>query len=411
MEIREATIESLDFFGNGITHIDGKVCFIKNTLPGEKVNFSIEENRKNYSKGVLHGLIKNSPHRIQPKCIYFEKCGGCDFQHIPYEYELNIKKNHIKESLKRIGNINIDNDFDIIESPIEYYYRNNVTFHIENGLAGFYEKKSHKNIIISSCCITNERINKAISIINSLRLDKVKEINIRIDNNENLIVIIRGNCKQDFNKIIKETIIDGIILIDNKKETVFGLNKLTYNVGNVKLNLPYDSFFQINTDAAEQMMIQIKKILSGIFYHNIIDLYCGVGTVGQSIANNNDKIYGIEIVKNAVKYANKNAVKNCLNGYYVSGRTENLIKGFLKGKRKDDLIIIDPPRQGLQGETVNILKEHNSKYILYISCNPGTLSRDLNVLKDRYNLVYLRAFDLFPRTANVETVVLLENKH
>lgn len=403
-----AKIESLDFFGNGICHYEGKCCFIKNALPHEEVYFELTEEKKKYAKGEVTEIYQPSFFRRAPACFHYGECGGCDFQHVAYEKEAEAKEKHVFRMLTQIGGCE-DFQFLPLERPEKSYnYRNNVTFHMKEGKTCLYRQKTHDHIMVDHCDLLEPQLNTALRIINSLNLTDATSVVLRCDNQYHLIAVIYGNCKNDFSAILKQyPIFTGIILINEKGKKVFGDENLIFSFDGMKFTVSYQSFFQVNTEAALNMLRYCVTLLILRSHKNILDLYCGVGSIGQYLSGNKN-VYGIEIVKEAVALAKKNMEKNGLKGKYVCGKTEQKLKSLLKEVPQCDLVVLDPPRQGLQKDTAEVVANYGADTILYISCDPASLSRDLKVLQKNYKLISAKPFDLFPRTAHIETVCHLQ---
>lgn len=404
--------ESLDFFGNGILHMDGKCCFIKNALPTEEIRFELTEEKKRFAKGHSIEICRRSPHRVAPFCPYYGSCGGCDYQHADYSLEKTAKENHVLRSLKQIGGIR---DFNILpmETPEKLYgYRNHATFHMKDGKTCFYRESTHDHIEIDRCELLEPKLNEAMAQINAMTLKDATSVVLRCDNTGHLIAAIYGTKVKDFSSFVGENkLFSGIIVINEQETRVFGEEMLCFNLDGLRFRVTFRSFFQIHTEAALNMLRYCRILLEGEQNNNLLDLYCGVGSIGQYLASENTRVYGIEIVKDAVKIAKENAKNNEIESKYIIGKTEDHLKNLLRKIPKADTVILDPPRQGLQKNTAEILNDYGADRILYISCDPASLSRDLKELSKNYRVLSAKPFNFFPRTAHVETVVLLSRVH
>lgn len=400
--------ESLDFFGNGILHMDGKCCFIKNALPTEEIRFELTEEKRKFAKGYSIEICRRSPHRITPSCPSYGFCGGCDFQHVEYSQERIAKENHVFRTLKQIGGIR-DLPFLSLETPEKIYgYRNNATFHMKDGKTCFYRENTHEHIEITHCDLLEPKLNEALCQINAMSLKDATSVVLRCDNTGHLIAVIYGTKIKDFSTFVGENkLFSGMIIVNEQGTRVFGDEKLCFDLDGLRFHATFRSFFQIHTEAALNMLRYCRILLEGEHCENLLDLYCGVGSIGQYLASANTRVYGIEVVKDAVKIARENAKNNGIEGKYIIGKTEDHLRNLLKKIPKADTVILDPPRQGLQKNTAGILNAYGAKRILYISCDPASLSRDLKELSSNYRVISTKPFDLFPRTAHVETVVML----
>lgn len=403
--------ESLDFFGNGIIHKDGKCCFIKNALPHEEICYELTEEKRKYAKGSSVEIFRKSPHRVAPACLYYGACGGCDFQHTDYVPEAAAKESHVRRVLQKIGGAQ-DFKFYPLEVPEGIYgYRNNVTFHMRDGKTCFYRENTHDHIEISYCYLLEPKLNKALKEINAMALKDATSVVLRCDNTDHLIAVIYDTKIKDFSSFVGEDkLFTGIITINEQGTRTFGDDMLRFHFDGMNFKVSYRSFFQINTYAALNMLRYCAFQLIGCKHQNLLDLYCGVGSIGQYLASVNTTVYGIEIVKDAVKLAKENAEANQIQAKYIIGKTEDHLKNLLKKIPRADTVILDPPRQGLQRDTAKVLADYKADTILYISCDPASLSRDLKMLSETYQLISAKPFDLFPRTAHCETVCLLKRK-
>ena len=387
-------IEKYDNQGRGIGYLNKKIVFVPNTVIGETVEIEIVEEKDKYIVGKVINVISPSTIRIKSKCPYYDRCGGCEFMHLSMDEELRIKTNILNDLLKR-NNIDVPK-INVIQSNNKYNYRNKVTLKIVNNEFGYYNSGTHNFTKIDYCYLAKDSIN---NIIKSYNLFKVSsgEITIRSNYNDEILIKITSNEKVDVDieKLINDNKIVGIIVND---KVIYGENDYIEKVNNYLFKVNINSFFQVNLNILEK----IEKILHAKKYHNVVDLYCGVGTLGMFV--NKDKLYGIEIVKDAVINASVNAKINKQNNMYMLGDSSKISKI----DSDIDCIIIDPPRSGLTEREINYFKRLNPQKIIYVSCDPITFARDLNILKNDYEIKEITPFDLFPQTYHVECVCLLK---
>ena len=392
-------IERLDHFGKGIAKIDNVITFVPFTLPNEDVEIEIINRKKKFNEANCLKINKKSDIRIEHFCPYFMTCGGCNIQHMSYEDTLNFKQNKVCNILEK--NKILFPEIKIHPTLKNQYYRNKITLKIINNKIGYYESESHNILEIDKCLIAKECINNVIIDLKKIMLED-GEITIRTNHNDEILISAKGNYnfnRQDFSKDLK---IVGIVI---NHKTIFGENYLITNINNIIFKYSYDSFFQINNEVAGYIFNYIKTNVKG---GTILDLYCGVGTLSIMASFNAKKVYGVEIVPNAIKNALINSKMNHRNNlYFVLGDVANVIN---KIKDKFDLIIVDPPRKGLDKATLNYLMDSNSKEIIYVSCDPVTLSRDLQILCTKYLVKEINLFDMFPYTYHVECVSVLHRK-
>ena len=387
-------INSFDHEGRGIGKYNNKVVFVPNAIPGEIVEIEIIKDKKTFSEGKIISYIKKSPKRIEASCPFYNKCGGCSFEHISIDDEKKVKTNNVINIIKKYANLDVLPIF--IDSDKEYNYRNKIELKIENGNWGYYNSLSHNFVKINKCLIAKDSINRIIenknyfdikngSII--IRCNYIDEIIIKIDTSDKYNI--------DIDNLIKNNKIVGII-VNNK--LIYGEDYYIEKVGKYLFKVNINSFFQINLN----ILSKVFDLISKDKYKTVVDLYCGVGTLG--IALNKDKLYGIEIVPEAITDAIKNSEINKQNNLYMLGDSSKISKI----EDKIDCIIVDPPRSGLNNKTINNILKFNSKSIIYMSCNPMTLARDLNILKEKYLVKKIYILNMFPKTKHVECVCFLE---
>lgn len=393
-------IESLDHLGRGITKIDNKITFVKNALPGEIVELKIENEKKNYIEAYVDKYIKKSDDRICPKCKYYNDCGGCNIMHLNYNKQLEFKQSKIENIINKYlgSNIKINK---IVPSDLEYEYRNKVTFQINNGI-GFFENESNKLIEIDNCIISNKLINNSITYLKKLNLKNINKIICRVADNK-LMIIVDTNDKNLDTSMLEE-ISDSIYLkLDDNYINVYGSKYIYESIDNYTYAISPDSFFQINITTCKKLYNRIKENVGK--GKNILDLYCGTGSIGIFVSDDNNVI-GIEKNKFAILDANKNKKINNLNNInFICGDSGKELK---KLNFKPDIVIVDPPRSGLNSETINNILNINPKEIVYVSCDPMTLVRDLKILNKYYDIIEITPFDMFPNTHHIESLVYLK---
>ena len=396
----EVTIEKIDNMGRGIAYINNKITFIKNALPEEIVDVTITKENKKYQEGEVTKYLKVSPKRIEPICPYFNICGGCDLLNMSYEDTLNFKKEKLESILSKYANISTN--IEIIPSDNTLNYRNKITLKIINKKIGYYETSTHKLVEVDKCLLAEKAI---LDLIPDLKYFNIKngEITIRANYNNELLIWVKTKDKINPNiSYLKEHHkIAGIIYND---KLINGDTKFIEIINHLLFNVSYDSFFQINRNICSKLFDEIKKETKNS--KTILDLYCGVGTLG--IAANVEKAYGIEIVKNAVLNAISNSKINKRNNiYYMLGDVSTVLP---KIKDNIDTIIVDPPRAGLDDKTKNTIIEFKPNKIIYVSCDPMTLARDIKELSKYYNLKSIKGLDMFPYTEHCESITVLERR-
>lgn len=386
--------------GLGVTRINNKVTFIPFAIKDEIVDIKIVKENKKYDIGVIEKIINKSSNRKDLICPYYYNCGGCDIMHMNYDYQLKFKKEKVINNLKHISNIEID-DIDIIYDN-EYNYRNHIVLSIYNKNIGFLKRNTNEVINIDRCLISNNIINDKIKEIRTFINKYNVNINkISIKAYDEVLINIESNDFNLIDEFVKYVPCTSLFLND---KLVYGKNYVTISFNNYKFEVSSKSFFQKNTTMAIKLYEYIKE---NINYENILDLYCGVGSIGIYISDKAKRITGIEIIDDAIKNAEKNAIINNVNNInFICGKVENNLDNI----NNIDTIIVDPPRVGLNRKAIDNIIKINPQKIIYVSCNSTTLARDINYLKDRYKIENIKLFDLFPNTNHCESIAVLERK-
>ncbi len=397
----EVEIARMDHEGRGIGYIDGKVTFIKNALPKEVVECEILNEKKNYNIAKVINYKKFSKKRVKPFCPYYEVCGGCNLEHMSYEETMQYKKEKVKNILTK-EKIDFP-EIEIIENPSPTNYRNKLSLKIKEGKIGFYEESTHKLIEIESCPLAIEGINNCLKNIEKLNI-KNGSITIRINYNNEIMLIIKTEDTIKFNREDFENVkIVGVVVND---KTIYGNNFFYERMNGFLFKVSFNAFFQVNPYVTNKMFLKVAEHIENT--NTVLDLYSGVGTLGLIASSKANKVYSIEIVKNAVldNLENKKINKKD-NIYPILGDAE---KTLSKIKDSFDTIMIDPPRKGLDKNTRNVLLNSKAKKLIYISCNPLTLARDLKELASVYEIEKLYILDMFSYTYHVESFCVLNRR-
>ena len=395
-------IEKLDHYGRGITKLDNKTVFVKDALPDEIVEINIIKEKKNYAEANVLKYIQKSNNRIEPKCPYYNSCGGCNIMQIPYEDQLKFKQNKIENIIKKYLNNEVKIN-DIVSSGRIDFYRNKTTFQVQEKI-GFYKENTYDIINIDSCTISDKLINNSIKFLKRLNLKEITKITCRSGLNELMIIIETQNENLDITPL-KEIAHSIYLKTNNKYIHKFGNKNIYEKLENYKFKISPDSFFQVNIDTCLKLYNKVKEYVKN--NKNVIDLYCGTGTIGIFVSENNNVI-GIEMNEYAIKDAIDNKkLNNIKNIDFICGDSGKKLKDL---NFMPDTIIVDPPRNGLNKETIDNILKFDSKEIIYVSCDPMTLMRDLNALNEYYDIKEITPFDMFPNTHHIETIAYLTKK-
>lgn len=396
--MEQVTINKLDNKGRGIGYTSGKIVFVKNALLGEVVTLKNIKEHKKYITADIQNIVKKSELRNIPKCPYYDSCGGCNLMHVGIDYQEEYKEEKVKEILKKYANIKENVKF--IKNNKELYYRNKVTLKVKNGEFGYYNDETHNFINVNNCLLVNNKINEFIKS-NVIKINN-GELVIRVNYQDELLISIKSEENISILKDINKYNVVGVVLND---KIIYGTSFFYDYIGDFKFKVSYNSFFQVNNYMASNIFMILKSNLKG---NNLLDLYCGVGTLGLSLKDNFESIYGIEKIENAIIDAKENAlINNCHNAHFYAGDTYEVLKDI---NVSFDTIIVDPPRSGLNEETRNLIIKLKPDKLCYVSCDPFTLARDLNILNEFYDVEKINALDMFPNTYHVECVSVLHRK-
>lgn len=395
-------IEKLDNEGRGICFVDGKITFVENAIEDEIISIDIVKEKKKFNEARVSEYIKKSDRRVDAICPYYEKCGGCNLMHITYDDQVKFKKKKTLDVLSKFGDVKFD-DIKLNQTK-QFNYRNKITLKV-NGSVGYYNKESYDIVDVENCYIADNKINEILKEIRNLDLKNVFEIVIRKSENTNdLMVVFKSNGKLvfDYNKIDATSI---IWFHDNIYETLKGKDYIIEKLGDLEFVISPDSFFQVNTSGALKLYNKVLEFSKLNKNDNVLDLYCGTGTIGIYLSRYCNSVIGVELNKYAVDDAIKNKKLNRIDNIdFICDDAANV-------KFKDiDLVVVDPPRSGLSREMIYYLLGLNVNRIVYVSCDPVTLSRDLKILKEKYNIENIELVDMFPNTYHCESVVILERK-
>ncbi len=389
------SVKRMDHLGRGIGYNEGKVIFIPKAIPGDVVDIEITNSYKKYDIGKIIEIIEPSNERIDVGCPYYYECGGCHISNLKYFNQVNFKKDKVIDIFKRYLNKEIVPR--VISSEKNFEYRNKITYQVENGKIGLVDINNNF-IEIDKCLLVSDRVNKLLSILKKEDLSKTIKIVIRECDN-GLILSITGDIKID--NLINECL---EIYINGKKK--YSKEEGYLYIGNLKYRVSDKSFFQINTSNICHLYDEVIRYGEFTGNERVVDLYCGVGSISLYISKYVKSVLGIEIVKEAIDDANYNKKINKIdNAIFICSDVAKIIDD----KIECDTLIVDPPRAGLDKHTKSVINNSNIKKVIYVSCDPMTLVRDLKDL-DMYNLEKISIVDMFPQTCHVESVCVLERR-
>ncbi len=427
--------------GRGVVKTGKDLVFVPNLMIGEEADITITSNRKNYSIGEVKNYLSLSKERVTPPCMYYQQCGGCQLQHMTYEHQLEMKQKRVSDALKHIAKLYVPVD-DIIKSTSPFQYRNKIQMAFANTkeglIAGFYQAKTKKVLNINTCLIEHEEGNQVIQTFKTL-LDSyhvkaydpiikkgwIKHAVVKkgIHTNELMLIIISQT--EGFKKeaqiisalIQKHPNIKTIIhqvnpsiykVIGDKDRIIFGDGFIHDTLGEFTFKIRPQSFYQVNPPQAKKLYDLALELAKINKQDKVLDAYSGVGTISLFVAKKAKHVTGVELIEDAVSDANYNATINHIdNVKFVCDDAETFM---VSNQAHFDIVIVDPPRDGLKPSFIEAIKTMKPKKMLYISCEPSSLARDLKQLKTLFNVKKVVPVDMFSQTYHVETVTLLELK-
>ncbi len=434
-DIFEINITGITEDGDGVGRAEGMAVFVPYALMGETVRVVIIKVLKNYAIGKLEKVISPSPERQKAECEYFYKCGGCKFWNVSYKAELDYKRQKVEDSLRRIGGITLDVP-PVLGAESVFDYRNKGQFPVSEAGIGLYAKHSHRVIDVSKCMIQDSETENVLKCIR----EWMKEYNIPPYNEEKnegcvrhiytrsadsgkLVCIVTNGKELPFKDELIEKLtqnipgLSGILQNINSKKTnvvlgkdfktLWGEDFIIDSIGNSRFKISPHSFYQVNKKQTE-VLYGVARDFAQLSGNEIVwDLYCGIGTIGQFMADKAKEIIGIEVVPEAIENAKENKNLNKIqNAKYYCGTAEG-VAPKLKG-HPPDVVILDPPRKGCEESLLKTVAKTKAKKIVYVSCKPSTLARDLKILEGLgYKTKKIQPVDMFPRTTHVECVSLL----
>ena len=367
-------IYDYDHFGRGIGKLNDEVIFVKGALKDEDVDITNVEEHKYFKECEVSKIIKKSPNRVEVVCPYYKKCGGCQLLHMSYQEQLNFKEEKVKNILTKYYKN------DVVVKPIisttQFGYRNKLSLKVKNNKLGLYEEGTNKLVPIDKCLLASDKINELLSELKNKDLKGKNEIILRSSNL-------------------------GEYMVSFLNDEAFMLEK----INDLVFKISAKSFFQVNTEGAVKLYNKILEYLNPTGNEKVLDLYCGTGTISLYISKYVKEVTGIEILEEAINDAKHNKeINNITNVKFVCTSASNLrVEPY-------DIIIVDPPRKGLDQMTIDKILEIKPTKLIYVSCEPMTLARDLKKLDKGYNVVEITPLDMFPNTYHCESICILERR-
>ncbi|MBP1937667.1 23S rRNA (uracil1939-C5)-methyltransferase [Paenibacillus sediminis] len=436
--------------GEGVGRADGYTLFVQGALPGEKVRVKVLKTKKQYGYAKLLELVESSPYRVAPPCPIYDKCGGCQLQHMDYTAQLQWKRQLVVDNLERIGKLQVEDGAEGIvvhptigmDEPWRYRNKAQVPMGIVDGglVGGFYARGSHRIVDMESCLIQHEHnddvVRRVKDIGRRLGITAYDEesgqgllrhvvVKVGFRTGEMMIVLVTNGeripqvdawisaIREEMPKVVSicqniNTKQTNVIFGDTTK-VLWGREVIYDYIGDVKFAISARSFYQVNPVQTELLYSKTVEYAALTGKETVIDAYCGIGTISLFLAQHAKQVYGVEIVPEAIEDAKANAELNGMsNVHFETGASEDVIPRWREEGIVPGVIVVDPPRKGCDPKLLDTILAMQPERVVYVSCNPATLARDLRVLEDGgYRTVEVQPVDMFPHTVHVECVVLM----
>ena len=440
----DVVFEDLTHEGSGVAKVEGYPIFVPFGLPGEKARIKVTKINKGYAFGRLMELLEESTDRVEPPCPIYRQCGGCQLQHLSYEGQLKAKEKMVREIMARIGKLPDVPVHPVLGMTEPWNYRNKAQVPVgemEGGLvAGFYAKRSHEIINMDECLIqvteNDDTVRTVKKICEKYRVRAYDERNHKgllrhimvrhgqVTGEIMVVLVTRTPELPHAREIIKDIIesVPGIksiiqnvnalktnVILGSKTNVLWGAEVIHDYIGDVKFAISPRSFYQVNPTQTKVLYDKTLEYANLSGNETVIDAYCGIGTISLFLAQKAKKVYGVEIVPEAIEDAKKNAELNGItNVDFAVGSAETVIPAWYEEGITADVLVVDPPRKGCDENLLKTIAEMKPKKVVYVSCNPATLARDLMYLEEHgYKTVEVQPVDMFPQTMHVESVAKL----
>ncbi len=444
-EIYETVAEDYTAEGQGVCRIEGCAVFVPNAIYGERYKVRIEKVGKTWAAGKITEVLEKSPHRVNRECDVAKLCGGCDFWHMDYEEECRLKADRVRQCLNRIGGESLE-QVPILSAPTCHGYRNKAQYPVSSQknrvFAGFFRAGTHQVVENERCLILPEETDKVkklvVDHVNHFRISAYDEVTQKgllrhiyvrrgtVSGQVLVCLAVNGRKLPHHEALIEKlkavpgftTLVlavntrPGNAVLGNEFITLYGPGYIEDTLCGLRFRLSPRSFYQVNHHQA-QRLYEAAIEQAGITKKDLVlDLYCGVGTITLAMASAAGKVIGVEVIEQAVEDAKQNAARNGIeNAEFFCGDAGKAALELENRGVIPDVVVVDPPRKGLNNDTVEALGKMSPRRIVYVSCDPATLARDVALLKEKgYKLISAQAADLFPRCAHVESIVCLSRQ-
>ncbi len=429
----EMTIERLAHGGRGVGYVDGMAVFVPRTAPGDRIEVRLVDQRRRYAFGDLVRLLEASPRRVPPPCPLFEHCGGCHLQHLPYTHQLDLKTTQVRDSLTRIGKLPDVPVWPTLGSPAPFAYRNKVVYHYdaESGALGMVARGSRRILDIPHCLITDPRANAVLARIRRVAATQpalhqtLKHVQVQVGQRTGEVlvtVIVAAPLSTSAQQALWHGIDDvasGLwmhvkthdspAVFNGPSTAIAGATAIHERIGDHRFRVEPQAFMQVNSVQMERLYARVRERAQLKSGDVVLDLYSGGGAIALSLAPYCASVYAVELNRQAslvgMEQARLFGIENC---HFRTGKVERILFRYLAEGLRADLAILDPPRAGCEPEALTALAKLRVPRIVYISCSPSTLARDLRLLHDTgYRTLGVEPLDMFPQTYHIECIATL----
>ncbi|BAB04616.1 23S rRNA (uracil(1939)-C(5))-methyltransferase RlmD [Halalkalibacterium halodurans] len=440
------TIKRLGINGEGVGYFKRHVVFVPGALPGEEVVVEVTDVKPRFAEASIRKIRKSSPDRISPPCPVYDQCGGCQLQHLSYEATLKEKREIVKQAFERHTTLRADTLTILptigMEDPWAYRNKSQLQLKTEKGQvkAGLYVMNTHKLVDLSSCLVQHDATNEASEVVKQIvqdlqiptynerkRTGILRSVVSRVGFETGELQVILVTTKKDFPK--KDLLVEEIksrlphvkslqqninpkktsLIMGDETISLFGEETIEETLGDISFSLSARAFFQLNPKQTVKLYNEVKRAAALTGKEKVIDAYCGVGTIGLWLADQAREVRGMDVIAEAIEDAKENAKRQGItNVQYEVGKAEKIIPSWVRSSWIPDVIVVDPPRTGCDDQLLKTIKQTKPKRIVYVSCNPSTLAKDVEQLqRSGYKVKNIQPVDMFPWTAQVESCTLL----
>jgi 23S rRNA (uracil1939-C5)-methyltransferase len=444
-DVLSLTIDDLAFGGEGVGRLDGYVMFVRGGIPGDRLRVRVTETRARYGRGTIEAVESPSPRRVEPPCPYFGRCGGCRLQHVAYEAQLAFKEKQVRDCLERLGAAGAFELRPILPAPEIYGYRNKMEFTVAGDpgsvTVGLHEADRYDVVLdIERCLLQSDTMNALLDEVRAqararrlsaydqdsghglLRFVTVREGRHTGDAMVNLVAAapdvetlgpvaeaLEARVPATASVVLNVNAKKAAVAVGTEEHVLLGRDHITETLSGVRFQVSANSFFQTNTVQAERLFALVAEASELTGRETVVDLYSGTGTISLLLARRCARVYGIEVsaaaVEDAVRNARANGIDNCT---FLPGEVRHALPDLLRQGVRADIVIADPPRAGFHPKALAALGALAPRRIVYVSCNPATLARDVgDLIRQGYRLEWVQPVDMFPQTPHIEAVARL----